>query len=375
MKMLNNFQLFSLLTIICLIICSKASADFRKLQETQKITLEISEIGMQSILNESFRPLPEKILLNGKELDEIDSKINVTEENSSIELIWNEPITNCHGMFAEVSNISKFNFSGFDTSKVTDMSSMFMNCESLENLDLSSFDTSNVLDMSKMFHKCGYLKTLEISNFKTEKVTNMEKMFEYCFNLEDLEIDNFDTSSVTNMDFMFHSCSNLKNLDLSKFNTLNVKSTLGMFAGCHSLNSLNLSQFDFSKTINISYMLYQSELVRLDLSNFVVIICTDNDNSNIASLTDKNAINNCSDFCFNEYTKIKEDKSGCEIDCSKIEDETNMYYYLCNLSKVSTNLVDSTINEEQIDNTTINEATNSPSTIINNQTYNKFRIQ
>ena len=407
MKMLNNFQLFSLLTIICLIICSKASADFRKLQETQKITLEISEIGMQSILNESFRPLPEKILLNGKELNEIDSKINVTEENSSIELIWNEPITNCHGMFAEVSNISKFNFSGFDTSKVTDMSSMFMNCESLENLDLSSFDTSNVLDMSKMFHKCGYLKTLEISNFKTEKVTNMEKMFEYCFNLEDLEIDNFDTSSVTNMDFMFHSCSNLKNLDLSKFNTLNVKSTLGMFAGCHSLNSLNLSQFDFSKTINISYMLYQSELVRLDLSNFVgssinfndetlkenpnlkyinlqnyngkdifsdlednneIIICTDNDNSNIASLTYKNAINNCSDFCFNEYTKIKEDKSGCEIDCSKIENETNMYYYLCNLSKVSTNLVDSTINEEQIDNTTINEATNSPSTIINNQT-------
>ena len=265
MKMLNNFQLFSLLTIICLIICSKASVDFRKLEETQKITLELSEIGIQSILNESFRPLPEKILLNGKELNEIDSKINVTEENSSIELIWNEPITNCHGMFAEVSNISKFNFSGFDTSKVTDMSSMFMNCESLENLDLSSFDTSNVLDMSKMFHKCGYLKTLEISNFKTEKVTNMEKMFEYCFNLEDLEIDNFDTSSVTNMDFMFHSCSNLKNLDLSKFNTLNVKSTLGMFAGCHSLNSLNLSQFDFSKTINISYMLYQSELVRLDL--------------------------------------------------------------------------------------------------------------
>ena len=408
--MFSNFQIFSLLTIISLIVCSKASVDFRKLQETQKITLEISEIGIQSILNESFRPLPDKILLNGKELDEIDSKINVTKENSSIELIWNEPIANCHGMFAEVLNISKINFSDFDTSKVTDMSSMFMNCESLENLDLSSFDTSNVLDMSKMFNKCGNLKTLEISNFKTEKVTNMEKMFEYCFNLEDLEIDNFDTSSVTNMDFMFHSCANLKNLELSKFNTLNVKSTLGMFAGCLSLNSLNLSQFDFSKTSNISYMFYQSELIRLDLSNFVgssinfndetlkdnpnlkyinlqnyngkdifsdlednneIIICTDNDNSNIASLTDKNAINNCSDFCFNEFTKIKEDKSGCEIDCSKIEDKANIYYDLCNLNKESTNLVDSTINEEQVNNTnntTINVETNYPSTIINNQT-------
>ena len=42
-----------------------------------------------------------------------------------------------------------------------------------------------------------------------------------------------------------------------------------MFAGCLSLNTLNLSQFNFSKTSNISYMLYQSELIRLDLSNFI----------------------------------------------------------------------------------------------------------
>ena len=393
----KNVRLLFLPIIIYLVICAKASINFRKLETTSKLILEINEIGIQSILNDSFRPLPNRILINGKEVEKIDSKINITEENSSIELIWNEPITNCHGMFAEVSNISKINFRDFDTSKVTDMSSMFMNCESLENLDLSNFDTSNVLDMSKMFNKCGNLKTLEIRNFKTVKVTNMEKMFEHCINLEDLEIDNFDTSSVTNMDYMFHSCASLKNLDLSKFNTLNVKSILGMFAGCLSLNTLNLSHFNFSKTSNIAYMLYQSELMRLDLSNFVgssikfndetlkynpnlkyinlknyngkdifndlednneIIICTDNDNSNIASLTNKNAINNCSDFCFNEYSKIKEDKNGCEIDCSKIEDETNMYYYLCNLSKVSSNIVYSTINEE----------TSTPSNIINNQT-------
>ena len=394
----KNVLLFFLFIIICQVICAKASINFRKLETTSKIILEINEIGIQSIINESFTPLPNKILINGKELERIDSKINITEKNSSIELIWNQTIINCHGMFAEVSNISKINFSDFDTSKVTDMSNMFMNCESLENLDLSSFDTSNVLDMSKMFNKCGNLKTLKISNFKTTKVTNMEKMFEHCINLEDLEIDNFDTSSVTNMDYLFHSCANLKSLDLSKFNTLNVKSTFGMFAGCLSLNTLNLSQFNFSKTSKISYMLYQSELIRLDLSNFIgssivfndetlkynsnlkyinlqnykgkdifndlednnkIIICsTDNNNSNIASLIDKNAINNCSDFCFNEYTKIKEDKSGCEIDCNMIEDETNMYYYLCNLSKVSSN----------IDYSSIDLKTNYPSTMISNQT-------
>ena len=42
-----------------------------------------------------------------------------------------------------------------------------------------------------------------------------------------------------------------------------------MFSGCLSLNTLNLSQFNFSKASNISYMFYQSELMRLDLSNFI----------------------------------------------------------------------------------------------------------
>ena len=406
MRRNKNLRFFFLITINCLIFCSKASINFRNLETTSKIILELNEIGMQSILNESFSPLPNKILINRKELDEINTNINITEKNSSIELIWNEPITNCLGMFAEVSNISNINFSDFDTSKVTDMSSMFMNCEYLKNLDLSNFDTSNVLDMSKMFNKCTNLKTLEINNFKTEKVTNMKKMFEFCINLEDLEINNFDTSSVTNMDYMFHSCAKLKNLDLSKFNTRNVKTTLGMFAGCLSLNTLNLSHFNFSKTSNISYMFYQSELMRLDLSNFMgssinfddetlkynldlkyiklqnykgkdlfndlednneIIICTDNDILNITSLTDKNAINNCSDFCFNEYTKIKEDKSGCEIDCSKIEDETNMYYYLCNLNNESTILVDSSTNEEtnSISNQTSPDTTSSETNKLN----------
>jgi surface protein len=105
--------------------------------------------------------LPNKILVNGKEIDKVDSQINVVEANSLIELIWNESVTNCHAMFAEMTNISDINFNDFDTSKVTDMSDMFMNCKSLEELDLSSFDTSNVLDMSKMFSKCSNLK-----NFK-----------------------------------------------------------------------------------------------------------------------------------------------------------------------------------------------------------------
>ena len=363
---MNNYysiQIFSLsIILICLFASSKASIDFRKLQSTSKIALKVNEIGMQFILNKSFRPLPNKILVAGKEIDKIDSQINITDSNSLIELFWNEPITDCHAMFAEMSNISEIDFTDFDTSKVTNMSNMFMKCESLKELDLSSFDTSNVMDMSKMFSKCKFLKNLNISNFKTEKVTNMESMFEFCLNLETLDIHNFNTLSVTNMGYMFHSCLKLKSLDLSNFKTSAAENMMAMFANCLSLESLNLTSVDFSKTINSAFMLFDTNMMILDLSKFngesiilnddilklnpnlkyiklqkyngkdifnnldsnsEIIICTDNDTmelqSNLLSLKEKNVTNNCSNYCFSEFRKINKEPRSCEIDCSKIK--------------------------------------------------------
>ena len=144
----------------------------------------MSEIALQYILNPPSRPLPNKILLNGKEINEINFKINIAEKNSSIELIRNEILTNCHEMFAETSKIIEINFIDFDTSEVTDMSSMFMNCESLKSLDLSGFDISNVVDMTKLFNKCKNLKTLDLSNFKTSKVKNLEKCSNFVITLK-----------------------------------------------------------------------------------------------------------------------------------------------------------------------------------------------
>ena len=230
MKVCFNIRL-ALMSILLLSLFIYSESSIRKLETTSKIILKINEIGEQYIINESFRPLPSKISINGKEVEKIDPKVNITEENSIIELIWNETLTNYHQMFAGLSNIEEIDFTEFDTSQVTDMSKMFLGCESLKSLDLSGFDTSKVTDMSGMFSKCTDLKNLEISNFNTGKVTNMERMFEFCPNLESLDIHNFDTSSVINMDYMFHACSNLNNLELSEFDTSNVKSMMAMFAG------------------------------------------------------------------------------------------------------------------------------------------------
>ena len=46
-------------------------------------------------------------------------------------------------------------------------------------------------------------------------------------------------------------------------------------------------------------------------------------------LKEKETINNCSDFCFYEFNKIKENKEGCELDCSRIKDQNNDYYQIC----------------------------------------------
>ena len=149
-----NIQIFSLsIILICLFTSSKAGNDFRKLESTSKIALKVNEIGMQFILNKAFRPLPNKILVAGKEIDKADSQINLTEENSLIELFWNEPITDCHAMFAEMSNISDIDFTDFDTSHVTDMSAMFYGCRSLEELDISNWDTSSLDDAFLMFYE------------------------------------------------------------------------------------------------------------------------------------------------------------------------------------------------------------------------------
>ncbi len=138
----------------------------------------------------------------------------------------------------------EINFSGLDTSGVTDMSEMFA-CGSniISALDVSSFDTSNVTDMSEMFAGCSNLTSLDLSNFDTSNVTNMEWMFARCSNLTSLDVSSFNTSNVTNMWGMFSEDSSLKEVKLTNFDTSKVTDICGMFYGCESLEELDLSSF------------------------------------------------------------------------------------------------------------------------------------
>ena len=204
------------------------------------------------------------------------------------------------------------------------------------------------------------------------------------------------------MNFIFRSCINLQEIDISKLNTKNVKSMKAMFASCFSLDELNLTNINFSNVVDSSYMIYNTYIRRLDLSDFSgssnewmkntlkfnrklkyinilnyqgknifnnifnrldvdenITICTynekieDNSNSFCYSKIKENITNNSSNMYFYKFSRIKEEKKVGEVDCSKIEDENNNYHSIC-VNNEENNTMDSTISES----TTISETNN-----------------
>ena len=132
---------------------------------------------------------------------------------------------------------------------------MFYLCNNLTSIDFSGFDTSSLTDVYYMFGECRSLKSLDLSGFNTSKVTNMEGMFSgYIYDgeiticgLTTLDLSSFDTSKVTSMTYMFKLCKRLTTLDLSSFDTSSVNKMEGMFERCNALTSLLLGP-NFFKT-------------------------------------------------------------------------------------------------------------------------------
>ncbi len=162
-------------------------------------------------------------------------------------------------MFSNCMNLASADFSGFDTSKVTDMGNMFaMNVfpcnNSLTELDLGSFNTQNVTNMYGMFYGCQKLKSLNLSSFDTGKVQFMGYMFAGCTALTNLNLSNFNTQNVVSMIGMFYECSSLKSLNLKSFRTDKVEYMTSMFNNCQSLSSLDLSGFNCSSLVEANTM-------------------------------------------------------------------------------------------------------------------------
>ena len=233
------------------------------------------------------------------------------EGKYKIEYLFKKKFKNINHMFHQCSNITKLDFSNFDTDIITNMSNLFCRCESLTNVNLSNIKTQNVTDMSYLFSYCNSLNNLDLSYFDTKNVTNMSNMFNYCYSLDNLNLSNFNTLNVTDMSHMFSYCENLSNIDLSNFNTVNVTDISHMFSYCENLINIDLSKFNTQNVIDMSEMFHGCKALRsLDLSNFN----TQNVNnmSYIFSGCDSLAKLNLFNFNVKDDTNINNMFSGCK---------------------------------------------------------------
>ena len=146
------------------------------------------------------------------------------------------------GMFYELEKMESADFTGFDTSGVTNMMELFYACRSLRSLDIISWDIGNVTNLWSTFDSCRSLTNLDLSKWNTSSVTTMRGTFHLCPNLQHVNLKDWNTSNVTTMLHMFSGCNSLQELDLSSFNTRKVTNMEGMFASCRSLRVLDTSE-------------------------------------------------------------------------------------------------------------------------------------
>ena len=362
-----NFIAFINLIIIFTILTNISSSKekklyFRKINLVSEIVMKIKGNGEQEILNSYISNKPDEIYINGVYTSTKVNKVNTIENENTIKMVWNSPLTSCSFMFYGLTNIIEIDLSKFDSSSITEMVSMFNDCTSLILIDLSNFNINKITNMESAFHDCCSLKYINLKNFNTSLVTNMHNTFYNCSSLTSLDVTSFNTSLVNDMQGLFGQLRSLKSLNLSNFNTSLVTNMEGMFGGSISLLSLDLSKFNISLTTNFIGMFSNCEsLIFLNIEWFIktkmeninsiaslqtenmfdninsnLILCVDTQNQNIEmikKIVKENILNNndCQNICFSNSIKIDINSLECLNNC-ELSTMNSKYDYnnICN---------------------------------------------
>ena len=176
-KILYHYMIMIILIIIIYSMNSSSSY----------IELTIPGPGMSKIFYEkgnkdcpSSITFPDEIYINDIEQSEKNSEYYFNNSVNIVKLVYNTNLQFMSCMFLSCSNITKIDFSHFDTSLVTSMLALMDNCTSLVDINFSNIDTSNVNRMHFMFKNCLSLKSVNLYNFVTTKVQTMSYMFCSC---------------------------------------------------------------------------------------------------------------------------------------------------------------------------------------------------
>ena len=199
-KLNNNMKIIIPFIIINLIfqISSYSKLHFFKFKLSNgfyNITLKIKGMGKKYVFssNNNFPTIsrPNSVYINGIRQNITTTNYIFNQTDNIVFLALNSYMKSTYYMFSGCSDITEFDFSNFNTSKITSMASMFEGCSSLISLNLSNFNTSLVSDMRRMFTGCKLLTSLDLSSFNTSKVYYITEMFSDCINLEYINLINF----------------------------------------------------------------------------------------------------------------------------------------------------------------------------------------
>lgn len=214
-----------------------------------------------------------------------------SSDNSAIMYSWKEGTTvywwsnastvylpdDCSDFFNGKTALAAFDFTQFNTEKITDMTNMFAGSTNLSEVNFGgSFDadsTNNVTSMKGMFSGCEKLSDVDMDSFVTAEgnLTEVEGMFSGCKLLTEISFsESFDTSNVTSFKDMFKGCSAATSIGVGSFSTANVTDVSGMFDGCKVLTGLSLDGWSFANVTTMESTFKGCEALSLDFSDITV---------------------------------------------------------------------------------------------------------
>ena len=263
-KHLSNNELFILIINIVLIIslksfisCHEIKLHKIKLCLNSEIIIKIKDSNNKEIINSEFYYKPDEVNLNGELYTLIDeSKVdNLSYNINIISMKWNNQLTTCQNMFANITCIEEIDLSNFNFSNILSTEKMFYQCTNLKNVYINkTIDAYFLNTMNSTFYHAESLLSLDLSNFNTPLVKNMDYLFAECHSLTSLNLSSLITSNCLSMKYLFSNCRSLRALDLSNFNTTLVKHMQGMFKNCQTIQTLDLSNFRTNSVVDMQFM-------------------------------------------------------------------------------------------------------------------------
>ena len=159
-------------------------------------------------------------------------------------------VTDMEAMFHAADKVVP-NTASWDTSKVTSLKHMF-NSARAANPDVSSWDVSAVTDLSFMFYAAVNAKP-EVSRWDISQVTDLFSMFRGAQSA-DPDVSNWNTSQVVNMAYMFDGAISA-NPEVGNWDVSQVKSMSRMFRNARALGDrLHFEKWNFVNVIDLSEM-------------------------------------------------------------------------------------------------------------------------